>query len=430
MADGADVLYVDQPDDAHIQLRFFHRGVGGPSSEPVEIDRERVHALVVDMGALYPPSEHPLFAGWPQNLVDALHRRLVVALDGSTLLDRSVDYYPNDYFHTRIGSAIAAGPGEAVFSGTLVSAARAPLPTPGQVAPARIEGPIRITLRFPDFVSVYGEPLLSTGRSGAGDLLYVTYLGPGRVRFGHDCWNYGPAETRAVSFNPLEEQTVDVDMGSLRAGQPARADGSTLFQLRFNGELIASTYRPFHPSEPADVAFGFNAIRASTASASFTGPEFRARPIPPFAAPRPVSAAAGPVRLTVRFPTTRAGAREPLLETGRAGAADAVYVAYLDDTHVSFGYGHSGGSAREGPPVAVDYGFVHEVTIRMGSLDPRGGRGSVRVECDGDDVLDAPGPAYPAADADIAVGANPSGAPGCGALFSGITTLAEQSPSL
>lgn len=431
MAGGADVLYVDQPDEAHVQFRFFHRGVGGPSSDPIAIDRGRVHSLTLDLGALYPPSEHPLFAGWPENLVDALHRRLLVTFDGATILDRSVDYYPNDYYHTRVGAAIAAKAGETPFSGELLNVRHGPMPLPSQVASVSLQGPIRITLRFPDFAAVYGEPLVSTGRSGAGDLVYVTYLGPGLVRFGHDCWNFGPAETRTVSFNPLEEQTVDVDMGSLRPGQPATADGRTLFQLRFNGQLLASTYRPFHPSVPVDVAFGFNAIRASTASASFSGPEFRTKPIAPFAPPPPVVAAGGPVRMTVRFPTARTGAREPLLGTGHSGAADAAYVVYDDDTHVSFGYSHSGEAPREGPPVAVDYGFVHEVIIHMDSLNPPGERprGRVRIECDDDEVLDFPGSTYSAAGGPVAIGSNTVGAPECEAQFSGIVSLVEQSPS-
>jgi hypothetical protein len=431
MADGADVLYVDQPDEAHVQFRFFHRGVGGPSSDPIAVDRGRIHALVLDLGALYPPSEHPLFAGWPDSLVDALHRRLLISLDGKTILDRSVDYYTNDYFHTRIGTAIAIPTGENPFSGTLLNVRRATMPLRAQVAPVAIQGPIRITLRFPDFASIFGEPLISTGRSGAGDLVYVTYLGPGLVRFGHDCWNYGPAETRSVSFNPMDEQTVDVDMGSLRPGQPTSADGRTLFQLRFNGQLIASAYRPFHPSLPVDVAFGYNAIRASTASATFSGPEFRTRPIAPFAPPPPVVAAGGAVRLTVRFPTTRTGERDPLLVTGRAGGADAVYVVYDDDTHVKFGYGHTGAPSQEGPPIAVDYGFVHEVTIHTDSLGLPGARarGRVRIECDGDEALDAPGATYPAPSGQVALGSNPVGAPGCGEQFKGILSLAEQSPS-
>lgn len=427
MADGADLLYVDQPDVDHVQFRFFHRGVGGPSTDPVALDRGRVHALVLDLGSLYPPSEHPLFAGWPENLVDALHRRLLVALDGRTILDRSVSYYANDYFHTRFGGGLEVPVGEAPFSGTLLNVRRGAMPLPGQVASVAMPGPVRITLRFPDFASIYGEPLVSTGRAGAGDLVYVTYLGPGLVRFGHDCWNYGPAETRAVSFNPLEEQTVDVDMGSLRPGGQPSADGRSLFQLRFNGQLIASTYRPVHPSEPVDVAFGFNAIGASTASATFSGPEFRTRPIAAFAPPPPIAAAAGPVRLTVRFPTTKAGAREPLLVSGRAGSADAVYVLYDDDTHVSFGFSHSGEPPQESPPVAVDYGFVHEVMIRMDCLSRS--RGRVRIECDGEVALDVAGATFPAASGVIAIGSNPVGDRVCGEQFSGVVSLAEQSPS-
>jgi hypothetical protein len=281
MADGADILYETQPDAGHVQFRFFHRGVGGPESDPLTLGSEAVHDLKLDLGALYPPSDHPLFAGWQENLVDALHRRLEVSLDGQTALDRSVEFYTNDFYHTAIGTAIRAHEDVVPFSGTVVSAERGEIPLPDQVAPARIYGPIRIALRFPDFTAIYGEPLVSTGRSGAGDLIYVTYLAPGLVRFGHDCWNHGSVETEPVQFDPSKEQIVDVDMGSISKAPKTSADGSTLFQLSFNGKTLLSAYRPFHPTEPVDVVFGYNAIHASTAAASFTGPEFHAKSIAP-----------------------------------------------------------------------------------------------------------------------------------------------------
>ena len=281
MADGADLLYEIQPDAAHVQFRFFHRGIGGPVSDPVSLGTEGVHDLNLDLGALYPPSDHPLFAGWPENLVDALHRRLAVSIDGRTVLDRSVEFYTNDYYHTTVGAGVRTPDGVVPFSGAVVSAQRGQIPPPSQVAPLPVYGPIRITLRFPEFTAVFGEPLISTGRSGAGDLVYVTYLAPGLVRFGHDCWNHGSVETEPVAFDPSREQTVEVDMGSISRAPKTSADGSTLFQLSFNGRVLESAYRPFHPTEPVDVVFGYNAIHASTAAASFTGPEFRPQSVAP-----------------------------------------------------------------------------------------------------------------------------------------------------
>ncbi len=426
-ADGADVLYEIQPDKGHVQFRFFHRGSGGPTSNPVAIDPTRAHSLELDMGTLYPPSEHPFFSNWRKSLVDAVHRQLVVRLDGETVLDRAADFYPNDYYHTAVGPAIAGGGVDATFTGKILGITRGPLPDPDKVKVLRVSGPVRIKLRFPTFRAIYGEPLLSTGTSGAGDLIYVTYLGPGRVRFGHDCWNYGPAETRTVTFDPALDQTLDVDMGTLDPGHGQPVDGRSRFQLRFNGELIASASMPFHPTDPEDVAFGINAIHASTAAATFTGPVFEVHALPAFPPPPTVAAGRGAVHLTARFPTNDAGKRQPLVVTGRRGAGDAVYVVYVDDTHIRFGYGHWGAGAQEGPPVAVDYGFAHELSIDMGSLNPAGGD-TVRVKCDGTGALDAKSPAFAAQPGEIAVGTNPIGCPSCGPRFDGIITLAVQMP--
>jgi hypothetical protein len=111
--------------------------------------------------------------------------------------------------------------------------------------------------------------------------VYVTYLAPGLVRFGHDCWNHGSIETEPVKFDPAKEQTVEVDMGSISKPPRTSDDASTPFRLTFNGQILISTLRPCHPTEPVDIVFGYNAIHASTAAASFTGPEFRAKSIAP-----------------------------------------------------------------------------------------------------------------------------------------------------
>lgn len=427
MADGADVLYESQPDADHVQFRFFHRGVGGPISDPLPIGKDAVHDLTLDLGSLYPPSDHPLFAGWPENLVDALHRRLAVSLDGKTALDRSVEFYSNDYYHTTVGAAIKTPDGVVPFSGTIVSVERGQIPLPGQVAPAKVQGPIRITLRFPEFSAIYGEPLISTGRSGAGDLVYVTYLAPGIVRFGHDCWNHGSVETAPVTFDPSREQTVDVDMGSISTGPKDRADGDSLFRLRFNGQLLASMYRPFHPSESADVAFGYNAIHASTAAASFTGPEFRTIFIPAFGDTPHRPEKDGYARLSIKFPAARTGTSEPLLESGPLHDGVAIYVTYTDDSHVTFVYVRSGKPAVQGRPVEVDYGSSHDVMVSMNAFDAPGTpvRTNVKVTCDGDLALDAQGSDPPHFLDPKTVGRNSVGVPECGPEFSGTVILAD-----
>ena len=46
--------------------------------------------------------------------------------------------------------------------------------------------PARLSVRFPSGHPGVSEPLVSTGIPGAGDLLFVTYVGSDHVQFGHD----------------------------------------------------------------------------------------------------------------------------------------------------------------------------------------------------------------------------------------------------
>ncbi len=130
MADGTDVLYATQPDARHVQFRFFHRGVGGPATDPLPLAADRSAAVELDLGAFYPSAEDPLFAGWPPDLVDALHRRLRIRFGGRTVLDRAVDFYANDFFHTAVGVKAGPRPGTRASRERFSRCGAVPFPAP------------------------------------------------------------------------------------------------------------------------------------------------------------------------------------------------------------------------------------------------------------------------------------------------------------
>ena len=51
--------------------------------------------------------------------------------------------------------------------------------------------------------------VIATGQAGAGDLFYVFYAGPNRLRFGHDAWNFPGFETPDFFYDPEVEHTVE-----------------------------------------------------------------------------------------------------------------------------------------------------------------------------------------------------------------------------
>ena len=66
-------------------------------------------------------------------------------------------------------------------------------------------GALRLVVKLPIGTSKRGEPLVTTGRTGAGDVIYVKYLGEDRVSVGHDYWGVGaPSRSRSwwISWSP------------------------------------------------------------------------------------------------------------------------------------------------------------------------------------------------------------------------------------
>jgi len=427
---GRDAVYVQRVDAGHYQFGFTHRGSPGVLGAIVAATPGSTHRIGIDLGGLYPPREHPLFRDWEDAEVAVLRRRVEVQCDGKVVLRAESAFYPSDPRLVRLGTAPLISWLRPAFTGSIGPAERPGVPARASIAAGLGAGPVRLRVKFPEFKAMVGEPLVSTGRSGAGDLVYVFYLGPGRLRFAHDDWNSGQLETEAVPFDPAAEHVIEIDFGGLR---PAAAPGprtSGKFRLRFDGRELVAQDRPFHPATAAEVSFGFNAIGASTADPQFRGEELtveRLKALPDAAAD------SGPLALTLRLPAGRAGYAEPLVVTGRPGAGDFIYLRYLDHNRARIGYDCWGKGGPQSEDFAVAPGVPLLVQVSLGSLYPETGpawrdlpaatqaqaRSRVRVRVNGRVVLDAPAHPHPSTPAEVFVGMNPLGGSTCGGRFTG-----------
>lgn len=435
LADTGDIVYLVYTDAQHVQLGFFHLGSGGPLSEPIPVDYAVRHVVTIALGSLYPPRQHPLFRQWSDAAVDRLRRRLVLTLDGQTAVDAAVDVYPANPDQIYPGrNPLTQDVCRPRFTGEILHERQLgvrPLPPPR----ADQQGPVRLRLRFPTMRGGPPLPLVSTGRTGAGDLLYAQILPDGRLRFGHDSWGYPLFLSDPVAIDLTKIHVVEVEMGSL---YPAGQTGVTAARrrrlaVRLDGTLVCEAGRPFNPSTADEVEFGYNLIKASSAVSMFTGTILAAERIPPRPAP-PESKAWGPVALTVRFPSQNQGVSEPLLVSGIRGACDVIFVRYQDDRHVCFGLDHWGAGGPVSPPIATDYARSHEVEIVLGSLYPPTGdpawqarrypaatdfRRRVEVRLDGRLVLATDCPLFPSPLGAIQIGRNDVTATSCTERFSG-----------
>ncbi len=135
---------------------------------------------------------------------------------------------------------------------------------------------------------------------------------------------------------------------------------------------------------------------------------------------------AGLLRLTVMLPPGKPGQNEPLVETGRTGAADVIYVSFRGGNRVSVGYDKWSLSASDSAPFEVDFTQPQTIEVEMRSLSRRGLWGpapptppGVSVKWNGRKVLSVKREPYPRAESRVEIGRNPLGASSCSATFTG-----------
>ncbi|HEY1764762.1 MAG TPA: hypothetical protein VGF85_07545, partial [Opitutaceae bacterium] len=296
-----DIVYVEYPDAGHVRFGFFHLGAGGPTSDPLPVDFGLAHTVVIELGSLYPPRGHPMFDAWTAAQVAALRRRLEVRLDGRPVLKAEVAVYPSMPDGVHVGeNRLAADVSYPRFEGRILAERRLGPPAEPPES-AYSGGPVRLRLRWSRSVGA-SEPLVSTGRAGSGDLLSVQMLPGGLVRFQHDSWNNSNVVSDPVPTDIKAEHDVDIEMGSLYCHPKVPLSQAQIRRLAvwLDGRPVIDLDRPFNPSTPEEVEFGYNEIGASSGTAMFTGTILRWACIPA----RSLEAEGsdwGGIRITVRF---------------------------------------------------------------------------------------------------------------------------------
>jgi hypothetical protein len=418
---GGDILMIHYRGDRQAQLSFFHLGLGGPTGPLFAYEPGRSYRMEIWAGGLYPTEMHPVYRGWSSVERERRKREMVVRLDDKIIFQANVPFYPARPGDERIGrNELALDVTEPRFQGVIGEVRRLPLTRPEALAPeAELSGPLRIRLSFPTERTGLSEPLLATGRRGAGDLLYVNYLEGGRVSFGLDHAGQGSFRTEPVAIDFTAPHQLDVVMGSLLHADGMASGGgpetdARRFVLKLDGQLLADTSTTLQPVGAGEAVLGFNGLGVATVQGLFFG-QILGVEKGELPAPRPTEIPPGALAMTVVFPANLITAVEPLVVTGVTGAGDLLYVRYVDARRIAFGFDHWGVSGAESEPVAIDYDAIHRLEITMGSLhgtelaadDPR--RRRVRVRLDGKVVFSAESVCHPTARSAVKLGENSIG---------------------
>jgi len=283
-----DLFYLRILDDGHLRLGLDHWDSGAMESEPLAFDWTKDLVLLVSLGSLLPPEGDALFLQRP-NLLPLKHR-LVAILDGTVALDRPAAFHrsaPDDVVvgYNQIRSSVA--PERATAQITWLERV-SPGALPGAAGDATYPGPLRITLRFDRQPAQAAQPILSTGVTGRGDLLYLRSLGEGRACIGLDHWQGGAVESAPLAFDWTKEHVLVVALGSLLppegdalfVRQPAlRALQRRLF-VAVDGQVVLDRPADFHAAAPNTITVGYNLINASSAGPNLDGRIVAREPFP------------------------------------------------------------------------------------------------------------------------------------------------------
>lgn len=123
--EAGDIVYVIYHDENHIRLGFDHWYRGGPITPPIPIDYGQVHDLEISIGSLYPSFNDITLADLTDTEVDQLKRRVVVRLNGTTVIDAPAEAYESPLDRFTVGENRIKGTSAGTrFSGTILSSER------------------------------------------------------------------------------------------------------------------------------------------------------------------------------------------------------------------------------------------------------------------------------------------------------------------
>lgn len=231
-------------------------------ADPVEFG-PGTRRLRINWGALYPPRTHPFFGDMTDAEAVAVIRGLRIAVDDRVVLE---GYHRSEgRRRVRIGR-------EAGFSGDVIKVRRAR----ERIAVRAVEAgdTLRLRVRWPEGKPGAREPLVVTGRPGAGDFVAVEYLGADAVRFHFDHWGVPGIASEVVATQGGTEHVVEITMASLATvtdatrAEPAR---SGLWRVRVNGVTVVERRVEFYTAEPGEIAVGVNPIGGTSCGPRFTG---------------------------------------------------------------------------------------------------------------------------------------------------------------
>lgn len=424
-----DLCYMKLEPDGQARIGFFHTGAGGPLSEPFSVKPGRRYIISIQMGSLLPDPNHPFFDG--RSADEIRHARSIyrATLDGRVVLEGEMVFYGSSPDAIWVGENPSLRDIAAPRFGGEIRSARRTVYTGHafEVWNIRRQGAAALRFRMPFLLhDGVNEPLLATGRPGSGDVVFLEYLPNSKARVGVDRWGTDPLYSNIFPIDYAAEHRMTIESNGL-ASREAPVEN---FRVVLDGNILLSRSYRAHESGPEQVYWGVNAVGSSISAAMFTGTILGVEPAEPVRgrtkSPGAITGV-GTIGFDLEIDVSAIGKSQPLLVSGRSGAADLLSVQMIDLGHAQFALDHWGVGEQRSAILALDLTHPHHYIVEYGPLygsrqpgDPRAK--SFRVTVDGVTRFEGTEPFYPTTPDEIQIGTNPVGASTAAAQLSGAVT--------
>lgn len=448
VAGAGDVFFVRYSDGNRVQIGWERTGADRVLSPPVQMHAGQRCRLRVATGL------EASVAPWTEVVAVELDQQPLLRLR------RSAPVPPPDARWFLGSNRVGGSVGLHGFRGKIAAAGGWPASAIAKLMDLDAQGPLRLTVRFPTQRPGRSEPLLVTGRTGAGDAVYVKFEEPGRIRLGIDHWGSGGGTGGIVVIPPDDQHELWISTDALLPETlPGLADDWESLRgkcvVMCDGRLIFETELRAHAASAKEIYVGRNPIGISTCDPTFTGEITLGAPLNPqemihitrrprWSGERELTAdfrtQPGPLRIEAVLRKDQSpGSSDPFVCTGANGAGDLLALRFESPAAARFVLDHWGSPLREGRTFQTLPGQKHEVLVSTGALlpPPQAGlpdpfarlRSRVVVMIDGEVVLDASADFFESTPKTFSIGVNRIGATTAHPTFRGAIEKIEPAPT-
>jgi hypothetical protein len=259
-------------------------------------------------------------------------------------------------------------------------------------------GPIRISFLLP--LKQFGrqQPLLVTGRAGAGTNVFINFVDETHIRIGADIWGaLFQSDLLPVDYFQIHDVVINssalypLDHPKVRSlSEKVRAELRSDFRVELDGHTVLALQHSAYESTLAQVTVGETRIGGSLTQPRFLGEIIKVERL---ALPQSMVVAHDrSARLELQFPNDRRGITEPLLSIGPDSQDGVCSVTYGTTGHANLARRSANGSVLEAVDVTYDPRRAHVLEFTFGSATEPTPAIPVSWKFDGQVVL---GPANP-----------------------------------